>query len=54
MKVFVTKTAGPIPAPLLPLERQDTNHCSSPEMKLHWACQVPWDVYSAAGAETSA
>lgn len=23
-------------------------------MKLHWACQVPWDVYSAARTETSA
>lgn len=54
MKVFLTRTAGPIPAPLLLLEGQDTNRCSSPEMKLHWACQVPWDVYSAAGTETSA
>lgn len=39
MKVFFTKTASPIPAALLPLEEQDTNHCSSSEMKLHWACQ---------------
>lgn len=54
MKVFFTKRAGPIPAPPLPLEGQDTNHCSSSEMKLHWACQVPWDVYSAARTETSA